>query len=139
MCDQCNTNCIFLGNPLKDFILARARRDGRDWKEGEWGLIYSNNPSYKWSTTPVVGGEPSIDFAKAFYGSVEDGFRLYYNCLEAGYNPEVDGHYVAYWLYAYLAKWIETAEVTEEPQTDSLQYKTNYAIKKQVLQHMEEN
>ena len=53
MCEQCTTAAISFGEPLPGWYLKRARRDGNDWKKGEWGLIRSNDPTFKWSLTPT--------------------------------------------------------------------------------------
>ena len=46
MCEQCLTWPVSFGEPLEGYFLMRARRDGNDWKKGEWGYIEQLDAAY---------------------------------------------------------------------------------------------
>lgn len=115
MCEQCLTWPISFGEPLRGFWLLRARRDGNDWKKGEWGLVQCNDPTFIWKTTPVVGSDkvfPYTDeFANAFDCPPTVGHALVTAAVERGYK--LDTPFLS-WLYFYLADWIAKTPYTEE-------------------------
>lgn len=140
MCDQCLTWPVSFGSPLPGYTLMRARRDGCDWKRGEWGLIECNDPTFRWKSTPTPNptfgmtdeqendffetyekGTPEYaraslrapeDFREAVYGFPLEGFRLVTAAVERGYNPENAGF--ESWLFDYLGEWLKTAPMEDE-------------------------
>ena len=112
MCDQCLTNPIYFGDPLQGVTLARARRDCEDWKQREWGLIWVNDPSFIWTSTPVYEEDRlSVpeDFREALVNYAEIGWQLGNACVSAGWDPNEAS--LSAWLFNHLAKFIEKAEI----------------------------
>lgn len=136
MCEQCLTNPIYFGEPLPGLYLARARRDGNDWKKREWGLIEINDPSFVWTSTPTVNPCFGMDldeieaYVEAHPGMSEDeenraygigGVPMDFIDQFSLMDPEF-GHFIVgeaikvgfrpkidtfvYWFYDYLGKWI---------------------------------
>lgn len=111
MCDQCLANPIYFGEPLPGIILARARRDCEGWKQREWGLIWVNDPTFIWTSTPAYEEERLFapeDFQQALVDHAQTGWRLGEACRAKGWDPNQDS--LSAWLFNYLGKFIETAE-----------------------------
>ena len=53
MCDQCLTDPLEFGEPMPGWYLMRARRGCDSWKQGDWGLVQCNDPTFTWSLTPT--------------------------------------------------------------------------------------
>lgn len=141
MCEQCLTWPISFGNPLPGYKLMRARRDGNDWKRGEWGLIQCNDPTFTWKKTPTPSptwgmtdeeeeaaleamgddhpdryralGLGLGDFEKAFNCSPTQGYELIAAAKKRGYNPKKHGFFT-YWFFDYLGEWLKTAKIKDE-------------------------
>lgn len=72
-----------------------------EYKEGCWGVTYCNDPDFVFYETP---GKDNFDngvgehFQDRLYGDIQSCHRFWDACLKAGYNPEVDGYALGYWL-----------------------------------------
>ncbi|MDF3281738.1 MULTISPECIES: hypothetical protein [unclassified Gordonia (in: high G+C Gram-positive bacteria)] len=55
MCEQCVVSPVYFGEPLPGWTLARARLESpvADWRQGQWGLIRADDPTFVWWTTPT--------------------------------------------------------------------------------------
>lgn len=145
MCEQCLVNPIYFGDVLPGWLLARARREVEwaDWKKGEWGLIKSNDPTFRWTTTPTPNptwgmsekeeddwieaqpdGSPEKvraeflgfegDFHEQFSScTAMEGYRLVSAAIEKGYDPAVHGGF-AYWFFDFIGEFLKTAEPLED-------------------------
>lgn len=138
MCEQCNVNPLYFGEPLPGWYLIRARRDGIVMKKGQWGLLQCNNPDFIWDTTPTqdplfgitdedeeerrfntltdeekeaaIKGPPQ-DLLNALKSDVMTGYELVKACMEMGYEQKVHG-YVASFLNHILAVHIAKTDPT---------------------------
>jgi hypothetical protein len=92
MCEQCLTNPISFGEPMPGFFLKRARRDGNDWKQGEWGLIECNDPSYRWCTTPTPDSTWGMtdDEEEAWFENADKSSPEYRRAIEVLSDSEND-------------------------------------------------
>ena len=144
MCQQCTTNAISFGEVIPGWFLMRARRDGNTWKRGQWGLVWSNDPSFTWTTTPtpspVFGmtdneeeawfeaneGTPEMarmmamapaEFRGVFECDPLTGYGLVTAAMERGYDPDKSGDF-AYWLFDRIGEYLKTAEMTVPDQDD---------------------
>lgn len=142
MCEQCTTAALHFGEPLPGWFLMRARRDGNHWKKGEWGMVESNDPNFRWTTTPTPdplfridddeeqaawfkanpkgtpGYErtmayPPEDLKQALRMGPASGYRLVAAAIKKGYVVDESGDFDA-WLFAYLGEWLVDAPMTAE-------------------------
>jgi hypothetical protein len=144
MCEQCLTNPISFGDPLEGWVLMRARRDGNDWMKGEWALIECNDPTFRWTMTPVPSPTFGITeaeedawfeahpeeedthldklisegFYKDFEKHFENGSLMDgYNLISAAIKKGYDKKRhgdFKWWLFDYLGEYLKTAEMVEE-------------------------
>ena len=135
MCEQCLVNPVYFGEVLPGYNLARARRDGNDWKKGEWGLIKCNDPTYRWMSVPKKDTN-YVDIPDDFIDGLTMNQPLFYGyelvkaSLEAGYDGEEN---FEMWLFDHIAKYLETAEGTtdEDPFPSREEFApTDYSIYK---------
>ena len=143
MCEQCLTHCITFGEVLPGFHLMRARRDGNEWKKGQWGLIEINDPTVVWYTTPVHHADITDyfdipeEFLNAFKCYPVTGFRMVSAAKQVGYEPRRDGFF-EYWLYERLAKHIAENDfrVDDDPLPNIIE--TDISIGKEPLPNEKE-
>jgi hypothetical protein len=140
MCEQCNADAVSFGEPIPGWFLMRARRDGIEWKQGDWGLVQSNDPSVTWTTTPTPSGlfgiedeaeqeawfeanrdtpayarvwqDVPTDFQEAFRVTPDLGYDLVTAAKEKGYDPETSGFFVD-WFFDLLGEHLKDAPMTE--------------------------
>jgi hypothetical protein len=111
MCECCSADTHYIGEVFPKWMLVRARKNGNEMKEGDWGLVNFNSPSFIWDGKLEPTEEPSKfcvddkedvppeldeawdnymgvveDFSKCLHGHVQDGYLLYKSCLEGGYD-----------------------------------------------------
>lgn len=127
MCEQCVTDCLHYGQVLPGWYLIRAQKDGNLMKIHQWGLLRCNDPDFVWTVDPIVDitygmSDDQVDalpddqwnlyrkfsnsaekFEQSLKGDIRSGYSLYKACLEAGYDPEVDGYNLSHWLLHSLA------------------------------------
>lgn len=109
MCEQCLTNPISFGEIIPGFFLMRARRDGYDWKKGEWGLVEANDPTFIFRITPQINDDVDpidlIEFRNEFYGCYPDtGYAFCNACKDAGWDSQKMNVYD--WFYNHIAQYI---------------------------------
>ena len=135
MCEQCLVNPVYFGEVLPGYNLARARRDGNDWKKGEWGLIECNDPTYRWTSVPKET-EWYMDIPDDFIEGITANqpafftYKLVKTAIEAGYTEDEN---FELWLFNHIAKFLETAEGTtdEDPFPSREEFApTDYSIYK---------
>ena len=145
MCDQCNANPLSYGEVIPGWTLMRARQDGIEWKKDEWGLVWSNDPTFTWTSTPTPcplfnmpeeedqtawfeaqpDGSPEVeramaytpdDFQDAFKVDPALGYDLVVAAMTKGYDP-VDGGDFHGWFFDYLGEHLKIAVPTghDEP------------------------
>jgi hypothetical protein len=122
MCEQCLVNPLFYGEVLPGWFLIRARRESSSMKVGDWGLLRCNDPDFIWSSHPVLDlssddeeenlSIPEDDFTSAFRCDPNTGYALVKAAEQSGYHPEEGG--LLYWLWEYLAKFIENTNPSTE-------------------------
>lgn len=141
MCEQCLTWPVSFGSPLPGYTLMRARRNGNDWLQGEWGLVECNDPTYIWKATPTPNPVFGMtdeeeeaflqsipedskeykranaycapdDFESAIWNSPLHGYRLVSAAIKRGYDPK--DYNFARWLFDYLGEWLKTAPMEDE-------------------------
>lgn len=146
MCEQCLTNAISFGEVLPGYFLMRARRNGIDWKQGEWGLVEANDPTFTWVSTPttancddVIG--PPDDFYEAFDCTPREGYALTMAAIQKGYDPKETSF--QNWFFKYLERYLATAEIIDQDDPDQFPdrektYPTDYSIGKDPLPNEEE-
>ncbi len=134
MCEQCLVNPVYFGEPLPGFFLARARRDGNDWKKGDWGLIQCNDPTFYWTQTPTSNptfgmNDTELDKfmsydltddqkARIYHSNISDEFYNAFYCdpqtghdlVEAAKQVGYESRSFIPWLFDYLGYWIEKTE-----------------------------
>jgi hypothetical protein len=102
--------------------------------EGDFGLTNYNDPDFVFSMPPML--EPEIWYDNFSYEenlyyktldhyherlccSVDTGYKLYTDCLEAGYNPKEDGH-VASWLLPKIYESLQKGKLRTWTKTNGL-------------------
>lgn len=137
MCEQCTTEALTYGEVIPGWLLMRAQKDGNRWKAGEWGLVWSNDPSFTWTSTPTPNpafglddeaeealyeankGTPigdriasmklPQDFKDAFEAvTPRAGYSLVCAAMEKGYDPETSGDF-SWWFYDCVGEHLKTA------------------------------
>lgn len=78
-----------------------------EYREGCWGVTYSNDPDFTFFETPKANNDDiGQHYDERLYGDIQSCHRFWESCLKAGYNPEVHGYALGYWLadriYAHL-------------------------------------
>lgn len=140
MCDQCNANPLSYGEPIPGWTLMRAQQDGIEWRKDEWGLVWSNDPTFTWTSTPTPcplfnmpdeaeqeawfsihpSGTPEYeramaytpdDFAQAMKVDPALGYDLVVAAMTKGYDPREGGDFHA-WFFDYLGEYLKTAVPT---------------------------
>ena len=134
MCEQCNTEAAFFGEPIPGWYLMRATKDGIKWKSGEWGLVFRNDPDLYWTSTPTPSalfniqdedeqeawlqankGTPEYvrvwmevphDFATAFMMEPGLGYDLVTAAMKRGYDPETSGDFTT-WFFDLLGEHLK--------------------------------
>jgi hypothetical protein len=76
-----------------------------EYEEGCWGLTFCNDPAFVFYEDPLLEGTEQ-HYQEQLIGQVYDCYRLWNVCLESGYNPEVDGYCLGYWLREQIAKYL---------------------------------
>lgn len=133
MCEQCYADChTLIEGVLPNFSLVQAHKDGHFMKKGQFGLVEINDPTFVWDLEPMVGltfnmSDEVIDslpnegpvfeemmswfsrveeFEKQAMSQVhvEDGYKLYIDCLAKGYDPKTHGYRIASWLFNFLGE-----------------------------------
>ena len=136
MCEQCEVNPLYFGDPLPGWLLIRARRES-EMKVGQWGLVQCNDPTFVWTTTPAASpifgmSDSEIEAYEKVNGFCDewaavgddfidslvhcgpmDGYRIVDACMQVGYDSLVHGDVIV-WLFSYLGKWITENEPTTE-------------------------
>ena len=127
MCSQCMTAAVSYGEVFPGFALMLATKtdypdhpDMQEWKEGEFGLVECNDPTFYLTHAPIkdddseaywkVGAQMEEDICAG--GNVRAIYRLIEGAKTKGYNLEEDGIF-GFWLSDYLAKYLETAQIVE--------------------------
>lgn len=127
MCEQCSAEVDEFMEVIPKWLLIRATRNSFSMKEGQWGLVWANDPSFIWTETPVVDPHDGMpdeqvdalpkeefdkffewakkaeDFEKSLMGSPFDGYTLYKAALDAGYDRKTDGRF-SFWLFNRMGK-----------------------------------
>ena len=122
MCQQCLTNSIVLCR-LGKFSVQEAVVSSDEWKQGTYGLVEVNDPSFYFTVKPrpepADTGDETADTAafmkwdeevEAFNNEilssgshVTDFFDLVNESIKEGYNREDDGSF-SHWLFDFLGK-----------------------------------
>ena len=147
MCEQCSAATVnYVGKDgnqvLPGYFLVRATKDGREMKNGDWGLVVCNDPDFIWSITPVCDPDDGLTdeqidalpddkmryraWEKANRklkksldsASFDSSIRLGNAMRDVGYVPDNDG-IASWWLCNYIAKFLKTATVVKELKEES--------------------
>ena len=105
------------------YYLVRARTGCEDWPSGWYGLVLMNDPEIIWEWTPEP--EPKAEDFGAWYKNIDAlqkkfvfgplaGHQLVCSCMEAGYDPKVNGYNLLCWLMDYIGKKIKTRKLATE-------------------------
>jgi len=127
MCEQCTTKAeMVVENVVPGFHLMVATQGSEHWKQGWYGLVEQNDPSFVfegplfqdpthgWSDDAINAmSDEAQTGLERFHNRVEEfedaletdpmtGYRLVSACMQAGYLPREDGS-VQYWLMHLMA------------------------------------
>ena len=139
MCKQCTAESISYGEVIPGWILVRARKDADEWKAGQWGLVWENDPSFTWSSDPTpdplfrmpeaqwdawfeanrdtpaairaMESAPD-DFEAAFQCAPDIGYGLVTAGMQRGYDPEKSGDFTG-WLFSLMGEHLDNATPTD--------------------------
>ena len=120
----------YFGEVLPGYHLIRLVNTKPDpeglYKEGMWGLTYCNDPDFMFYQDPIedpslIDDEIECDnedlitetaehYSERLWGDIQSCNRLWQSCLQAGYNPEVHGYNLAYWLMDHMAKFLNEVD-----------------------------
>jgi hypothetical protein len=101
----------------------RARRNGSEWKKGQWGLFNHDDPAFIWNSTPVPSKDemdldfPPLDFDTGLNNPISvpkltDSYELVKACFDAGYD-QMQGEPLANWLFNHLGVYLKDAPMIE--------------------------
>jgi hypothetical protein len=127
MCECCSAEVDEWSIGPLGWMLCQATSNGNMMAKGQWGLVWSNDPTYIWTPKPMVDPTmlfvtdkdweaatpailaesdafeiPAREFADALKGDIESAHHLYECGLKAGYKH---GRFES-WLFDYLARWL---------------------------------
>ena len=137
MCQQCTCQALTYGEAVPDWYLMQAQVDGSTWKAGQWGLVWSNDPTFTWTGTPtpnpafglddaaeealwkanehneigarIVSTELPESFKEAFDTmNPRTGYDLVVASMQRGYDPDTSGD-LAWWLWDWFGEYLRTA------------------------------
>lgn len=114
MCEMCECDREYYGEPIPGWHLGRARKDGDVLKAGEWFLVTMNSPSFWWYVKPIPDND-SMEQAVTFdqfceeiqIRSIDEAWELMEAArLSGGYIREEGGSF-QFWLFNFLGRFLE--------------------------------